>query len=154
MKPALDYGSGGREKDICTGIPACRGAYILVLLLRDPLRIRVGGLGIIEFGRGYYAYVGSAKGPGGVRARLCRHILGRGVKRWHIDYLREHADVAHYLYTCGGPSEGVIAERCHKLLKPGPLGFGSSDDPANPTHLFSCPASLEDCARRIRECIS
>ncbi len=153
MKQALDHGSRGGE-DICAGIPACKGAYIVILRLRDPLRIRVGILGVIEFDEGHYAYVGSARGPGGVRARLCRHIRGTGTKRWHIDYLREHAEVAYYLYTCGGPSERVIAERCHRLLAPGPKGFGSSDDPANPTHLFSCPANLEECLRRTRECIA
>ena len=152
MKRALDHGNRGGE-DICADIPACKGAYILILRLRNPLRIRVGSLGVVEFDREYYAYVGSAMGPGGVRARLCRHIRGRGAKRWHIDYLREHADVAYYLYTCEGPPERVIAERCRRLLDPGPRGFGSSDDPVNPTHLFSCPISLEECLGRARKCI-
>ena len=152
MKRALDLGNRGGE-DICADIPACKGAYILILRLRDPLRIRVGSLGVVEFDRGYYAYVGSAMGPGGVRARLCRHIRGREARRWHIDYLREHADVAYYLYTCEGPPERVIAERCRRLLEPGPRGFGSSDDPVNSTHLFSCPISLEECLGRARKCI-
>ncbi|HSK30229.1 MAG TPA: GIY-YIG nuclease family protein, partial [Candidatus Limnocylindria bacterium] len=38
---------------------------------------------------GYYVYVGSAFGPGGVRARVLRYCRKSKPKHWHIDYLRE-----------------------------------------------------------------
>jgi Uri superfamily endonuclease len=38
---------------------------------------------------GLYFYVGSAWGPGGLAARVNRHLRGGAVRRWHIDYVRE-----------------------------------------------------------------
>ena len=64
------------------------GSYIVWLQLDSDRRIRVGRLGDITFKAGHYAYVGSAFGPGGVRARLGRHFKCHKKKRWHIDYLR------------------------------------------------------------------
>lgn len=37
---------------------------------------------------GFYVYVGSAFGPGGVQARVGRHFRKAKRHRWHIDYLR------------------------------------------------------------------
>jgi Uri superfamily endonuclease len=63
------------------------GTYIVWLNLQRARRIRVGSLGVIAFKVGHYAYVGSAFGPGGIRARLGRHFRRRKKMRWHIDYL-------------------------------------------------------------------
>ena len=47
----------------------------------------MGRLGVLAIRPGYYVYVGSAFGPGGVRARVARHV-GQGARRhWHVDYL-------------------------------------------------------------------
>jgi Uri superfamily endonuclease len=51
--------------------------------------IQAGRLGEIELVPGYYIYVGSAFGSGGVRARISRHWRVDKPKHWHIDYLRE-----------------------------------------------------------------
>jgi len=40
---------------------------------------------------GLYCYVGSAWGPGGLAARVRRHLRGSAVRRWHIDYVRAWA---------------------------------------------------------------
>ncbi|MBN2038689.1 MAG: GIY-YIG nuclease family protein [Spirochaetes bacterium] len=40
----------------------------------------------------YYIYVGSAFGPGGVRARVNRHFSNKKSKHWHIDYLLEYVN--------------------------------------------------------------
>jgi hypothetical protein len=58
-----------------------------------PIEIRVGRLGKLGFDTGIYAYVGSALGPGGVAARLSRHIAGARKDRWHIDYLLGEGEV-------------------------------------------------------------
>ncbi len=65
------------------------GTYALVL--RSPARasLQVGHWGQLEIGRGYYVYVGSAFGPGGLRARVGRHCRDNKALRWHIDYLRQ-----------------------------------------------------------------
>ena len=50
-------------------------------------RVQVGKLGIIELEIGYYLYAGSAFGPGGIKARVSRHLKKRKPKHWHLDYL-------------------------------------------------------------------
>jgi Uri superfamily endonuclease len=67
------------------------GTYALVLRSRRSAYARVGRLGRLRLRPGYYIYVGSAFGPGGVRARVSRHCRASKPKRWHIDYLREFA---------------------------------------------------------------
>jgi len=37
---------------------------------------------------GWYVYVGSALGPGGLAAKVGRHLGGRKMCRWHTAYLR------------------------------------------------------------------
>ncbi len=63
------------------------GTYILWLFLHNYKRIQVGSLGTFDFMAGYYAYIGSALGPGGLAARLKRHFTRDKPLRWHIDYL-------------------------------------------------------------------
>ena len=70
------------------------GTYVLALWLDASRTISIGRLGRFEFPPGWYLYVGSARGPGGLRARLLRHgrRLASGKRaHWHVDYLREHA---------------------------------------------------------------
>ena len=63
------------------------GTYILVLKSTGTLSVEVGKLGVISLQAGFYYYVGSAFGPGGMRARLRRHCRVSKPVRWHIDYL-------------------------------------------------------------------
>jgi Uri superfamily endonuclease len=37
---------------------------------------------------GFYVYIGSAFGPGGVRARVAHHCRASDRPHWHIDYLK------------------------------------------------------------------
>jgi Uri superfamily endonuclease len=53
----------------------------------------IGRLGAICFPGGTYLYVGSARGPGGLAARLAHHCRRQKKLHWHIDYLRESAIV-------------------------------------------------------------
>jgi Uri superfamily endonuclease len=76
-----------------------------------------------------YVYVGSAWGPGGLAARVRRHIQGGKTRRWHIDYLRqwahpvalwlapnEHVECTWVGHLLGLPGARVIVPR-----------FGASD---------------------------
>ncbi|MDY7040259.1 MAG: DUF123 domain-containing protein [Chloroflexota bacterium] len=76
------------------GNEAGKGTYALLLRLDEPELIQVGRLGEFAFPTGWYVYVGSAHGRGGLGARLARHHrrAAEGKRlRWHVDYLREHA---------------------------------------------------------------
>ena len=55
-------------------IEAQAGTYALVLSARAGGIIRIGRLGELRLQSGIYVYVGSALGPGGVRARLMHHL--------------------------------------------------------------------------------
>jgi Uri superfamily endonuclease len=70
------------------------GTYLLALWLCQEETVSVGRLGTHLFPAGWYLYVGSARGPGGVAARLNRHARHLGCNKrphWHIDFLRERA---------------------------------------------------------------
>ena len=66
-----------------------RGTYVAFLHLPHDTDIQVGKLGRYEFQSGFYAYVGSAHGPGGLAARLRHHSNPTPRPHWHIDYLRK-----------------------------------------------------------------
>jgi len=70
------------------------GTYALLLRATDSTQVDVGALGKLEIVPGGYVYVGSAFGPGGVKARVERHARGDGARHWHVDYLRAHTDLA------------------------------------------------------------
>jgi Uri superfamily endonuclease len=62
---------------------------MLVLEAAEPLRLAAGRLGPLTVSPGRYAYFGSALGPGGIAARVERHLRPADSRRahWHIDYL-------------------------------------------------------------------
>lgn len=68
-----------------------KGVYVLAMQLQRPARLTVGHLGVFDFPRGYYLYVGSALG--GFAGRINRHLKRKKKMRWHIDYLLEKADL-------------------------------------------------------------
>lgn len=119
------------------------GTYVLWLWLPQPHTLRIGRLGNAVFAAGYYAYVGSAFGPGGVRSRLGRHWQGGNRPRWHIDYLRQACRV-HSAWVSHDVRRLEHAWADALLTLPGarpPLaGFGASD--------CHCEAHLAGFARR------
>lgn len=74
---------------------------MLILHLPHPTTITVGRLGCFQFPAGWYAYAGSARGPGGLAARIARHLRVSKPLRWHVDYLRAHAQPVEVWYTQG-----------------------------------------------------
>jgi Uri superfamily endonuclease len=82
-------------------IPPLPGTYLLLSALREQKVIQVGMLGLFVFPPGYYLYVGSALGPGGLAGRLNRHLDYKQRARsahWHIDYLAREADLVEITY--------------------------------------------------------
>ena len=82
-------------------LPACPGLYLLILRLDRDLDLTIGALVRCLLRPGFYCYVGSAMGPGGLRARVMRHYrctdCGTSGKKkrlhWHIDFVLEHAEL-------------------------------------------------------------
>ncbi len=115
------------------------GAYRLVIHLPKPTSVSVGK-STLSLAPGRYAYCGSAYGPGGLRARIARHLNQTKTIRWHIDQLTGIGSVIH-IYTEPGGHECAILQ--HLLAQPGvgvPIPrFGSSDCRTCPSHLVSLP---------------
>ena len=114
------------------------GTYALTYVCRTTRSIRVGKLGKLKLQPGYYLYVGSAFGPGGIRARI-RHHLGESLSpHWHIDYLKPHCDLRELWVTYSNTKrERTWASTLSKSNDVSiPLvGFGASDTSAV-SHLF------------------
>ncbi len=117
------------------------GAYALLLALPEPRTLTVGRLGTFSFPVGFYLYLGSALGPGGLSSRLARHCRVKKKQHWHIDYLRPLAWLEQiwvwitkervecdWAAAAGAlPGAGIPAPR-----------FGASDCKC-PAHLFHYP---------------
>jgi Uri superfamily endonuclease len=115
-----------------------KGTYALLLRLECTEEIAIGRLGTFTFPAGYYLYVGSALGPGGLEARLARHRRRDKKLRWHIDYLLGHAQLVEVWSAASTHKmECLWAQAAREL--PGceiPVpGFGSSDCRC-PSHLM------------------
>jgi Uri superfamily endonuclease len=114
------------------------GTYALILSSATDAAIPVGRLGDLHLQPGFYVYVGSALGPGGVRARLAHHMRPAERLHWHIDYLRPHTMLEEIWFCYDRKSqEHAWARRFARMLGASvPLaGFGASDCDCE-THLF------------------
>lgn len=109
-------------------LPDGPGTYILWLESEVRRQITIGRLATLSLRPGVYLYVGSAFGPGGLRARVQRHHRRKKKARWHVDYLRAHTALSEVFY-CDDAVEHLWAEEL--AGSPGaeiPLPrFGSSD---------------------------
>jgi Uri superfamily endonuclease len=130
------------------------GNYVLLLHLPADETLTIGKLGTFDFPAGWYAYVGSAFGSGGLVGRLKHHLQPVERPHWHIDYLRQAAQVQEVWL---GP-DPVSHEREWAdlmLAIPGAIvlvdGFGASDSDRE-THLFyfDVRPSLEDFTVGVR----
>lgn len=131
-----------------TGPPEVFGTYITFFRLSKPAsRTRIGALGTFDFPAGCYAYLGSAFGNGGVRARTNRHLTVVSPKKWNIDWLKPR---------CTPVAVWRTHERRHvefdwvDLLADLPGAtvpdrwFGGNDKPKSDVHLIDstrCPGS-------------
>lgn len=118
-------------------IPPVAGAYVLVIELAAPVALAIGRKPVRLLPAGLYLYCGSAHGPGGLRARIARHMRGGKPAHWHVDHLTAAGTVRGAFVVPGG-RECALAARLAHLPVPVP-GFGSSDCPRCASHLFAWP---------------
>lgn len=130
-------------------LPRHKGSYVLLLELAKQATLKVGRFGPLDFTAGLYAYTGSARGPGGLAARLGRHLKVNKPSHWHIDYLRMVAPIVAVWAVWGPEADGLtecrLAARLIRQLpfqQPHP-GFGSSDCTCL-SHLLCWPPPVEN----------
>lgn len=123
-------------------LPEAPGAYGLLIRLPQRLRTKIGVLGPLDLAAGDYLYFGSAYGPGGLRARLRRHLRPSKKIHWHVDRLTTEGTVSDILAVPEG-SECDLVERALPVAGvsvPVP-GFGSSDCRSCSSHLLYAAGS-------------
>ncbi len=124
--------------------PVAPGAYLLLIELAAPLALDIPSLGPATLPAGRYAYGGSAYGPGGLRARIGRHLRRDKPQRWHVDRLTAAGRVIGVRAVPGGRECALVGGL---LELPGTLvpvpGLGSSDCRSCPAHLVMLPAGFE-----------
>ena len=121
--------------------------YILVIKVGEQVELSIRGR-VVWVEPGLYLYVGSAKGRGGALPRIMRHISRVKKKRWHIDYLTMERGVNilgfFLIQSIRGDCESTLS-RLLAMEYPYIPGFGSSDKPSDPSHLFICRSGVLDC---------
>ena len=114
------------------------GTYALIFSACHTRQLEIGKLGTFALKPGFYIYVGSAFGPGGLKARIDHHRKRTGRPHWHIDYLGPFLELIETWYTHDPVhrehqwAQTVSGTRATSV----PLvGFGSSDCRCK-SHLF------------------
>jgi len=113
------------------------GTYALFLRADAEQAAEVGALGVVTVEPGTYVYVGSAFGPGGLRARVARHVRGDGALHWHVDSLRAVTMPGAVWYTHDAERRECTWAAVLRSLPDADSpfdGFGASDCSC-PTHL-------------------
>ena len=120
-----------------------KGTYVLILNLKRDKRVIVGNSKKAElsprlFQAGYYAYVGSAFGPGGLSSRIKRHLVKDKALIWNIDFLRkESGPVEVWVSDQKNRPEKQWAKILSDMNRGEPIeNFGNTDDVKSKTHLF------------------
>ncbi len=128
-------------------LPRSPGTYLLTVELHTPAHLNVGRLGDCLLPAGRYAYVGSARGPGGLQARVARHLYPARREHWHIDRLTAIAPVTGiWAVISAQPHEcewvsWLLAQADSRAPV---LGFGSSDCRSGcPAHLVKVAPDLD-----------
>ena len=114
------------------------GTYALILACVRNSRIQIGRLGRMQLQCGYYVYLGSALGPGGLRARIAHHQKLTSRPHWHIDYLRAHTRLHSVWLRYDGRRREHEWARAMQKVKDAKItfpGFGASDCSC-PSHLY------------------
>lgn len=126
------------EDKMMIDLPIQPGTYCLIFSCLTSSSVTIGKLGTYKINPGYYCYIGSAFGRGGLKSRINRHLKINKSYHWHLDYLRPYLNPMEIYY-----STDTIKQECQwaKLLLDSEQSsipikkFGSSDCNC-PTHLF------------------
>ena len=118
------------SESLSSAIPPWPGTYALVLSAGVRSSVDIGKLGTLPLLPGFYLYIGSAFGFGGLKARLAHHGKMATRPHWHIDYLRPKTSLESIWYSCDAKKrEHLWAEVASEM--PGATvllsRFGASD---------------------------
>ncbi len=140
-------------------IPPVKAVYAMLFTLEKPITITIRSLGSISLGKRIYAYIGSARGPGGLRARINHHLRRhKRRKHWHIDYITVNPVFKPLKLVYIETSMDLEEELVERILSTRQYsivvqGFGSSDKKSI-SHLLVCnDVSVGYCLKVLVETI-
>jgi len=121
-------------------LPEEKGTYVLIASVPQMKRVEIGQLGEFDIVPGFYAYVGSAFGAGGLRGRIGHHLESTAAPHWHIDYLLQVAQPVEVWYTTASQKLehhwADLLQKAPNFRVPIPR-FGSSDyHRSHSSHLY------------------
>lgn len=118
-------------------ISDAKGAYALLIRLEHSVDIKLRKLDPVHLQPGWLLYSGSAKGKGGLRARLRHHFRKEKNPHWHIDQLTIRAAEIASLPISGGDECELIGRllRC-PVFAVAINNFGNTDCRTCETHLL------------------
>lgn len=128
--------------DVVGELPREAGAYVLLIRLEGRLPLDIPAFRGKGLAPGLYAYCGSAYGPGGIRARVSRHLRANKPMRWHVDRLTAAGRVERAGIRIGGRECDLVSELILQGGLPALPKFGGSDCRACPAHLLHLPDGL------------
>jgi Uri superfamily endonuclease len=113
---------------------------VLIAFAAQMKHLEIGSLGRQDILAGFYLYVGSAFGAGGLEARIGHHLESTTDPHWHIDYLLAAAEPVEVWFTT---ADTKLEHHWADLLENAPQfrvpisRFGSSDyHRSRASHLF------------------
>lgn len=118
-----------------------KGTYQLVLELDTEAHfVRVGPFKEVTLVPGYYSYIGSALGSGGIQGRIGHHLRDNSSNpHWHLDYVRPRMRIVEAWVTfdpvrreCNWSHVTRDALRGHAVVE----GLGSADCEICPAHFY------------------
>jgi Uri superfamily endonuclease len=113
------------------------GAYALLIETGRAVDVPIGKARRITLEPGLYVYAGSAYGPGGIDARVARHLRRDKKRHWHVDDLTAAADRTRAFGLVGGSECDIITRLTQRSdFSVAAAGFGNSDCRACPSHLL------------------
>lgn len=129
------------------------GTYALILESPSEQLVQIGKLGRLNVRPGFYVYVGSAFGPGGLRARIVHHVSISQRPHWHINYLRSCLQLKAVWFTYDAERQEHRWADIFGSLRGATIpmtGFGASDCGCK-SHLiaFSSQPSIRSFRRRL-----
>lgn len=128
-------------------IPNQPGNYLIVGALKQEEMFSAKSFEKRILPKGIYFYCGAAHGPGGLRARIRRHLNPQTVRFWHFDYLKDRLAILEVWWQVD--EHNRECESLHALADlPGAVfpiaGFGAGDCSNRcPAHLVCFPAGSD-----------
>jgi Uri superfamily endonuclease len=143
-----------QHQAIISKIDNCHGTYALIYRCATAVEVVVGKLGPVFLPSGYWIYVGSAFGPGGLRSRLTHHLRVSHHPHWHLDYIKSALNPFEIWTTIDAVKREHDWAKAFSSLKGASrpvYGFGASDCACR-SHLIHMPRRprFADFKQRIR----